>query len=233
MKKRKSEILGELNPIKSKFVANNTIWYKTLRKECIRLHETDVISVNKKTGIMTLNTGDWYTPTTKDRINRFQTRVIIQQKQGIWYVWNKNGNKTGPESIFYDGIRIDREGNVLNPRKNDREKDEIKTLIKQYCNVIKQYDKFPQGEKEEEMESYYYEIPLDKGEKGRLRRYLKRCIKKQVVSTQFLLSVLYQRRIRTFVELLYIDGDMWQNWKSRIAGEVENYLKRCFGIGYA
>ena len=84
---------------KAKLVARNTFQYLTPDGWLItRLHLTDIIKEKGKDII--LNTGGWFTVTTKDRINRFAP-CYVYSKKGIWYVDHK-GN-TFP---FYNGMNL-------------------------------------------------------------------------------------------------------------------------------
>ena len=76
----------------------------TLRQEgdsfVIRYHNTDVVTLNED-GTYILNSGGWYTPTTKDRINEYSPARIHQEK-GLWY--HKNG------FMFTDKCKVDCDG---------------------------------------------------------------------------------------------------------------------------
>ena len=50
----------------------------------IMLHGTYVVKIHQD-GTYTLNTGGWYTPTTKDRINKYSP-VRVFQRKGDWYL---------------------------------------------------------------------------------------------------------------------------------------------------
>lgn len=77
---------------------------------CVRLHSTDVVSIHAD-GTYTLNSGGWRTVTTKARINEY-CPVGISQVKGVWYLWC-DGKRLKTE--FFDGIRVDTRGKVLNP----------------------------------------------------------------------------------------------------------------------
>jgi hypothetical protein len=63
----------------------------------IRYHSTDVVIIHED-NTYTLNSGGWYTPTTKDRINEYSPASIHQEK-GLWY--HKNG------FMFADKCKVD------------------------------------------------------------------------------------------------------------------------------
>jgi hypothetical protein len=111
MRKTKSELLqGITKPIKfAKIKENNTllIHYKD-NTNAIRLHNTDVVTVNKRKSplcnTITLNSGNWRTRTTKDRINKYTPRNYeILQRNKKWYVID---HYQGIEIPFYDGITL-------------------------------------------------------------------------------------------------------------------------------
>lgn len=61
----------------------------------MRYHETIVFSYNEKTGGVTLDTGGWWTSTTKRRMNTAFEFVHlpfkVYQKRGFWYVAGEGG----------------------------------------------------------------------------------------------------------------------------------------------
>lgn len=75
----------------------------------IMLHATDVVTFTPE--YAELNTGGWYTMTTKDRINGYSPLRIASDK-GRWYVYS---NDWKSKILFHDGIRIAYDGTVLNP----------------------------------------------------------------------------------------------------------------------
>ena len=96
------------------------------RGDCyaVRLHETDIVTIHPD-GRYTLNTGGWYTVTTKDRINTYAP-VRIYSMQNQWYLStrdNYNYDKSAP--LFVDGCIVDSDGRLLE-RDLEREAMEIK-----------------------------------------------------------------------------------------------------------
>jgi hypothetical protein len=132
MKKRKGELLSNTNNVKnSKFIANNTLRINyNDGSSSIRLHNTDVVTFQVN-GNIVLNSGNWRTPTTKERINRFSPTRISQNK-GLWYL--RDGN------LFYDNCIINSAGNLISkPVNNTKFENQAKKLKKQindYCNLI-------------------------------------------------------------------------------------------------
>lgn len=71
----------------------------------VTYHATQVVRVNKRSGIVTLNSGGWKTATTKNRMNQtsnqFQLNFGVSQKSGVWYVDCK-----GKTVEFFDGMKF-------------------------------------------------------------------------------------------------------------------------------
>ena len=67
---------------------------------------TDVILILERDGqtVYRLNSGGYQTVTTKDRLNTFSP-ARIYQKRGVWYL---------NDTIYFDGIEINRQGQVIN-----------------------------------------------------------------------------------------------------------------------
>ena len=87
-------------------IGNNTRLYQRGDSFAICLHETDVVTIHPDDSA-TLDTGGWYTVTTKDRINCFGP-VQVWSDSGIWYA----GDSTNPVP-FRDGMRVSASGEVL------------------------------------------------------------------------------------------------------------------------
>lgn len=88
---------------KPKRVANNTVRYETSDDATVwRLHDTDVVK-RSASGIFTLNSGGWRTPTTKDRINTYAP-VNIGSNKGVWYLGSVP---------FFDGMRVNSAGTPI------------------------------------------------------------------------------------------------------------------------
>jgi len=108
MSKRKSEILEGINLDdieSSKFVGNNTLCleYKD-GTVAYRLHNTNVVTI-KKNGDVILNTGGWWSATTKERINKYiPIDQSIAQRDFVWYI---NGEQ------YYDGISFNKDGDKI------------------------------------------------------------------------------------------------------------------------
>ena len=105
-------------------VANNTYLIRRGDDIALVLHATDVVTLHPD-GSVTLNSGGWHTVTTKDRIGQYHR---VSARQGVWYM--QDG------TLFYDGVTIDPDGNVLSPRPVTDYELRLKRLkkqIKEYC----------------------------------------------------------------------------------------------------
>jgi len=111
-----------------KKINNNTWVVPDGDNVAVCLHETNIVTFAPD-GTITLNSGTWRTPTTKDRMNialRDQG-VQITANKGLWYIGG---------SIFYDGMTI-KDGIVLNPQiPQDMElyKKQVDKLVKAYID---------------------------------------------------------------------------------------------------
>jgi hypothetical protein len=143
-----------LNKFKNKFdkngiikdikrIAHNTFDYLHNGIRKIRYTDTDIIIFNKN--YIILNTGGFYTNTTKNRINEFLNHGYIYQNKGIWYY-----RQHTEEIRFFNGIKIDiNTGKVLNKNKTPKTKKldnynkRINKLINAYCNKINKIESLP------------------------------------------------------------------------------------------
>ena len=74
----------------SRKVANNTYLKRRGDDIAVKLHDTDVVTYHPN-GSITLNTGGWYSVTTKERMSRF-TNFGVHTNRGEWAVLNPNPN---------------------------------------------------------------------------------------------------------------------------------------------
>lgn len=92
----------------SKKVAYNTVLQRIDANTIgVKLHKTYVVHIHAN-GTYTLASGGYRTATTKKRINRFSPACLFQ-KDFEWYCGSGRRLYT-----FFDGIRVDSAGNVLN-----------------------------------------------------------------------------------------------------------------------
>jgi hypothetical protein len=96
-------------------IANNTRVVKTDRGYGIKLYNTVVVDVCPN-NTYRLDSGDWRSVTTKERINRFAP-INLGQHNFVWYVWNSEQQpywvKNAPRTVYDDGMVIDSDGKVL------------------------------------------------------------------------------------------------------------------------
>ncbi len=145
MRQTKKEILNGIEDqiINSKKIGNNTyqINYKNGNKS-IRLHLTDVITFYPN-GNISFNSGGWFTPTTKNRINDFNNNGYnITQKKHIWYISRYNNID---QFVFYDGITFNKNGILKgkNLKPNIKKNDALKSKIKKFVFKLDSLDKLP------------------------------------------------------------------------------------------
>jgi len=118
----------------SRKLANNTYLKEESGYYAIELHGSQIIKLYPD--YMILDTCGYRTLTTKDRLNRF-TPVNIYQESFIWYIgtW-----ETKDPIAFFDNIKIDYNGNVLNETGADIVQD-TKELNKKIKAYVKGYMK--------------------------------------------------------------------------------------------
>lgn len=90
----------------SKKLANNTYLYRRDDVFCVKLHNTDVITIHGD-NTQTLDSGGYFSKTTKDRLNTFSNASIFQ-KRGLWFI-----EQDGAEVAFFDGAKVDGFGNLV------------------------------------------------------------------------------------------------------------------------
>ena len=104
----------------------------------VKLHDTYVVKLHDD-GSTSLDSGGWHTMTTKDRINAYiEWPLVVTSDRGRWYLargWTDKIHR------FFDGIRFDAEGKVLNPRRAEMEAQEAreKGIEKRMRNYIREY----------------------------------------------------------------------------------------------
>jgi len=85
---------------KAKKIANNTYLIVDGDTRSIRLHDTNILV--EKDGQITIDTGNWHTVTTKDRLNRYlPSGTWISQKNYDWFL-HQNEDVTP----YNDGVVI-------------------------------------------------------------------------------------------------------------------------------
>ena len=80
----------------------------------VKYQATDVVTF-RADGTAELDSGGWRTATTKERMNTY-SMINVWQRAGIWYVPPPGARMPEhPDTLFFDGIKIDDSGRVLNP----------------------------------------------------------------------------------------------------------------------
>tara|TARA_B100000949_G_scaffold233687_1_gene250731 strand:+ start:246 stop:965 length:720 start_codon:yes stop_codon:yes gene_type:complete len=117
----------------SRKYANNTYWQRRGENIALKLHNTDIVTLYP-TGDMTLNTGGWYTVTTKERINRVLPRVFyLHQEKGRWFVVNRLDDET---YVFMDGMKITSEWKVEGSGIYEPKADKaVREKVRRYANL--------------------------------------------------------------------------------------------------
>jgi hypothetical protein len=116
----------------SKKLANNTYLHKIAGGLALKLHQTDIIEFYPE--YVVLNTGGWFTHTTKERLNAYSP-VFIHQKNSNWYI----GGYEDSTSLYYDGIKIDYTGRILSgikaPEKTEKANRSVKRQIVKFADA--------------------------------------------------------------------------------------------------
>jgi hypothetical protein len=126
-------------------IGNNTRLIALDENIAIRLHETNIV-IFAPDGTITLNSGGWRTPTTKERINdalRDQGLLSVGANKGLWYIGG---------SLFYDHMQV-KDGVVLNPQAPvDMEfyKKKVDKMVKGYIDgfvnhIVENELEYPDG----------------------------------------------------------------------------------------
>jgi hypothetical protein len=82
---------------------NTKVFVNKDGENCVQLHNTIIARITWE-GYVVLNNGDYYTNTTKERLNGVLSHLgmNIAQKQGAWRVYDTKGTL----SPFVDGMSI-------------------------------------------------------------------------------------------------------------------------------
>ncbi len=125
--------------------ANNTYLHRRGDDIALQYHSTDVATF-KANGDIVLNSGGWFTSTTKERIAWVLsgTQFAIVQESGVWYIVKiidgNTYNKANPRWRFTDGITLHTEADAVtgglpdNPKANKTDKT-LKARVKKYAQL--------------------------------------------------------------------------------------------------
>ena len=114
---------------------NNTRLMQRGDNFAVKLHDTDIVTITPNDTFI-LNTGGWFTLTTKDRINKYNP-IRVYQSNKLWYLGDYDNEQ---KVLFFDGIEVDLNGRVLNP-KSDKENTKSKQKAKHITEYINNYIK--------------------------------------------------------------------------------------------
>lgn len=100
---------------KGKPIDNNTRIVKTTKGYGVKLHNTVIVDIDENNNY-TINNGGWYSPTTKDRINKYSPIRVYQQKN-VWYFTNSDSfglyNSNGSRLLYANGITFNSNGAIV------------------------------------------------------------------------------------------------------------------------
>lgn len=238
-KETKQQMLSDVEKpvLKSRMISNNTvkIWYED-GTIAVRLHHTDVVTFLTD-GTIQLNTGGWYTPTTKDRINAalselsgYRYHLWIYQENSKWYIEEKGG-KT---SLFYDGITLNKDLKIVKPKSEDKGKDKLLKAIKGYCDKIKKLKKIPLPETgdclicriETGLTDVEYIVRGNHDKSSHLRLHLK----EGYIHGSLLYNALKWAGFNPEFYLQYVNMDGNEYLRKTIVRSVKRYLRTNLGI---
>lgn len=195
----------------------------------IRLHGTNVVTYHSN-GRITLSSGGWRTPTTKDRINEFSPFRLWQDK-GIW-----SFTSNGTRSMFYDGITIMKNGRIIKPLREDKKTERLMKLIAAYCEKLKALDVLPKPEDgdcwlcsyhEEKTGKTFGEIRGSENQRDHILQHLK----ETYIHGSLIINAMRWAGYRDIGISLYYR--MWSREapsKTSVVSAVRRYMKRQCGI---
>jgi hypothetical protein len=142
------EVEEKLGARESRKVGNNTYLHRIDNDHIgLRLHSTDVLTFDPW-GI-TFNTGGWYTVTTRARMNDYAPGNVYQERGVMFYAepgaWRIVDGKHERDRTrvyrYWDGLRVDYLGDVLNPESAPKdaegERKAIERDITAYVRKVK------------------------------------------------------------------------------------------------
>ena len=128
--------------IRRKRLERNTYLYKEDDTFQVKLHNTFIVTIFPDNSCI-LNSDGWFTPTTKDRINRFSPdNISLSQKNRVWYL--------DDGSEFFDGVIVASDGSPINPLSEnetadlDKKRKKLNKMISDYIRGFWQAVKFGQ-----------------------------------------------------------------------------------------
>lgn len=135
-----NEAIEKLGNRESRKLENNTyLKRRSETKIAVQLHNTDVVTYCAD-GTVILNSGNWKTITTKDRINKYAPCFLYQENSQWFFTSDTFRSKPTQAYIFSDNMSIDKFGNVHNAipynpdieKQNNKLKKQIRTYAKNF-----------------------------------------------------------------------------------------------------
>ena len=94
-----------------RFERGTIIWSNKNGNIHYRMYNTDIVTLNPQLHTIKLDNGGYYTPSTKDKMNKILICCIgercIYQKSWVWYY---------KDTEYFNGMLLDYNGNVLNEK---------------------------------------------------------------------------------------------------------------------
>lgn len=110
-------------------IANNTRLFKDDEVFRIRLWETDIVKIYPD-DIFELFSGGYRTYTTKERINKFIENGYVYQRNNTWYIG---------KDLFFEGVKLNVDGEILNPLTEEdvdqsiEKNKKLDKMLTKYC----------------------------------------------------------------------------------------------------
>lgn len=125
-----TEAVEKLGTRNSRKLANNTYLEKQPDGTiAVRLHSTNVV-IYSPDGTITLNSGGWRTPTTKDRINTYSP-LLVSQERGIWYVGKTYWDKA---ATFADGLTY-KDGVISGAGEAPKKQEALRKRVQKFART--------------------------------------------------------------------------------------------------
>lgn len=132
-----NDALDILGSRKSRKLENNTYLIRDGEKVYVRLHDTNICQYNED-GTLTLDTGGWFTVTTKSRLNQCIAPLgfSITQVKGLWYFT--------PAVVFGKGCRpvLHPDGTITGAYVARAEVERMKELKKNISRYVRKFGEY-------------------------------------------------------------------------------------------
>lgn len=110
-------------------IANNTRLFKDDEVFRIKLWDTDIVKIYPD-NVFELFSGGYRTQTTKERINQFIENGYVYQKNNTWYIG---------DDLFFEGVILDGNGEIVNPLTEEdvdqsiEKNKKLDKMLTKYC----------------------------------------------------------------------------------------------------